>query len=131
MPVAAAYMVPHPPMIVPRVGKGNEKIIAETIRAYEKAAEDIAALKPETIIITSPHATAYADYFHISPGKGASGDFGRFGAPEESFRERYDTELVREICALAKEARFPAGTEGERDRWKSCPGMRRKIRNGG
>ena len=26
------------------------------------------------LIITSPHQIMYADYFHISPGKGASGD---------------------------------------------------------
>lgn len=116
MPVLAAYMVPHPPMIIPAVGKGSEKQVAETIRAYQEVAADIARLRPETVIISSPHAALYADWFHISPGKAAAGDFGRFGAPQVSFRERYDTELVREICTLAKEQDFPAGTAGERER---------------
>ena len=116
MPVLAAYMVPHPPMIIPAVGKGSEQQVAETIRAYQEVAADIARLQPETVIISSPHAALYADWFHISPGKAASGDFGRFGAPRVSFREQYDTELVREICALAKEQDFPAGTLGERER---------------
>ena len=57
MPVLAAYMVPHPPMIVPQIGRGNEKQITETIRAYQQAAEEIAALKPETILISSPQAS--------------------------------------------------------------------------
>ena len=57
MPVLAAYMVPHPPMIVPEVGRGGEKQIEVTRAAYARVAEDIAALKPETVIISSPHAT--------------------------------------------------------------------------
>lgn len=116
MPVIAAYMVPHPPMIVPQVGRGSEKQILKTIQAYETVAAEIAEIRPETIIVTSPHAVMYADYFHISPGKQATGDFGRFRAPEVSFRVRYDTELVKAVCGLAKEKDFPAGELGERDR---------------
>ena len=116
MPIVAAYMVPHPPMIVPQVGRGSEKQITKTIRAYEAVAAGIAGIRPETIIVTSPHAVLYADYFHISPGEDATGDFGSFRAPEVHFAEKYDTELVKAICALAKEKNFPAGTLGERDR---------------
>ena len=116
MGILAAYMVPHPPMIVPQVGRGSEKQIEKTIRAYERVAAEIAELRPETIILSSPHAVLYADYFHISPGKGATGDFGQFRAPEVSFRETYDTELTDRICTIAKEKGFPAGTLGERER---------------
>ena len=116
MPIVAAYMVPHPPMIVPQVGRGSEKQITKTIRAYEAVAAGIAGIRPETIIVTSPHAVLYADYFHISPGEEATGDFGRFRAPEVRCAEKYDTELVKAICALAKGKDFPAGTLGERDR---------------
>ena len=116
MPVLAAYMVPHPPMIVPDIGRGSEKQITKTIRAYEAVAEEIAQLKPETIILSSPHSVLYADYFHVSPGKAAKGDFGRFGAGKVSFQETYDEELCRKICALADAKGFPAGTLGERDK---------------
>ena len=33
MGIAAAFMVPHPPLIVPDVGKGEEKKIMDTIHA--------------------------------------------------------------------------------------------------
>ena len=89
MPVLAAYMVPHPPMIVPQIGKGSEKQITETIQAYEEVASEIAGLRPETIIISSPHSVLYADYFHVSPGKVASGDFGSF-TDEKLRTEIYD-----------------------------------------
>ena len=116
MPVLAAYMVPHPPMIVPDIGRGSEKQITKTIRAYEAVAEEIAQLKPETVILSSPHSVLYADYFHVSPGKAAKGDFSRFGAGKVSFQETYDEELVKKICSLADAKGFPAGTLGERDR---------------
>ncbi len=115
MSVLAAFMVPHPPLIVPEVGKGDERQIAETASAYEQVAAEVAALKPDTLIVTSPHSVMYADYFHISPGSGAEGSFRQFRAPGVRFSERYDTELVKRICALADAERFPAGTLGERD----------------
>ena len=115
MGIIAGFMVPHPPMIVPAVGRGSEAQVEETARAYEKVAEEIAALCPETIVITSPHSIMYADYFHLSPGSSASGSFAAFRAPSVSFDEHYDEELVSEICRLADEEEFPAGTLGERD----------------
>jgi AmmeMemoRadiSam system protein A/AmmeMemoRadiSam system protein B len=115
MSLTAAFMVPHPPMIVPEIGKGSEKQIEDTIGAYEKTADEIERLRPDTIIISSPHSVMYSDYFHISPGKKARGSFSRFGADEVSFDEEYDTELRDRICELAKLNDFPAGTLGERD----------------
>ena len=116
MGIKAAYMVPHPPLIVPAVGRGGEKDIIETTRAYERVAEHIAKIAPDTIIITSPHSVMYADYFHISPGTGSAGDFARFGAPQVSFDVDYDTEFVKRLEVLLKQNKFPAGTQGERER---------------
>ena len=116
MGIIAGFMVPHPPMIVPEIGRGSEAQVADTTAAYERVADEIAALAPETIIITSPHSIMYADFFHISPGRSASGNFAGFRAPGVRFNEEYDTELVREICRLADKEDFPAGTLGERDK---------------
>ena len=115
MPILAGFMVPHPPMIVPDIGKGEEKKIIKTIRAYERVADEVAALKPDTIIVSSPHSIMYADYFHVSPGEKARGSFERFAAGSVSFEETYDSELRDRICEYAEEDGFPAGTLGERD----------------
>ena len=115
MSILAAFMVPHPPLIVPAVGKGEEAQIQETTDSYEEVARQIARLQPDTIIITSPHSVMYADYFHISPGTKASGSFARFNAPQVRFDETYDKKLTDHLCELAEEENFPAGTLGERD----------------
>lgn len=115
MSIIAAFMVPHPPIIVPEIGRGEEKKIQKTIDAYQAAARKIGDMKPETIVLISPHQTMYSDYFHISPGNSASGDFAQFRAPCVQMDVRYDTEFVERLCRLSDAEDFPAGTEGERD----------------
>ena len=112
MAIVGAFMVPHPPLIVPEVGRGGEEQIKETTMAYERVAERIAELEPETIVITSPHTVMYSDYFHISPGNAAMGSFAQFGAGGVRFLEAYDMDLVKEICKQADKQDFPAGTLG-------------------
>lgn len=115
MGILAAYMFPHPPLIIPEVGGGEEKGIQDTVDAYEEAARRIAALEPETIVLLSPHQVMYGDYFHISPGKGAKGDFGQFRAAQVKVEAVYDREFTDRLCCLAAEKELPAGTLGERD----------------
>lgn len=85
MSIEAAFIVPHPPLIIPQIGRGEEKKVSKTIESYRQIADDIAAIKPETIIISSPHSVMYYDYFHISPGSYACGSFADFRAPQVSF----------------------------------------------
>ncbi len=116
MAVTAAIMVPHPPLIVPEIGRGEEKKIQDTINAYKEAARQLSLFMPETIVLISPHQIMYQDYFHISPGKGAKGDFRKFGAPDVKMEVSYDTEFVEELCKEANKRKLSAGTLGERDK---------------
>ena len=109
MSIVSSYMVPHPPLIVSEVGEGKESEVLETIHSYEKIAQDIAIIKPDTIIISSPHAPLYSDYFYLSSGIKVEGSFDKFSAPEVSFSELNDVSLVEKIEELAKIENFPAG----------------------
>lgn len=115
MSIVMAVAVPHPPVILPEIGKGQEREIRRTIEAYRAAADRIRRQKPETLVILSPHATSYADYFHISPGKKARGDFRRFGAKQVEVTAFYDEAFVAALEKNAKRVGIPAGTRGERD----------------
>ncbi len=112
----AGYMVPHPPLAVHEVGRGEENEIRATLDSFAEVAGDIAEIKPDTIIITSPHTVMYRDYFHISPGKGAKGSFRSFRADQVRFSVEYDQDLTRAIADEAESSGFPAGFSGERDR---------------
>ena len=67
------------------------------------------------LIVTTPHLVMYADYFHISPGKGASGDMSVFGAAQTRLAAEYDMELRKEIIHQAENAGIRAGTLGKKD----------------
>ena len=111
MSILASFIVPHPPLIIPNIGKGSEKQVSKTISAYKEIAKQIATLNPETIIISSPHAPMYSDYFYISSSKTLTGNLANFGTPEISFTEEVDTKLVDEISSLAQKYHFPTSKE--------------------
>jgi len=115
MAIIRAYTLPHPPLAVPAVGRGKEKGIGKTLAAFDEVSGEIAELAPDTIVFVTPHNVLYADYFHISPGSSARGDFSRFGISGVSLEAQYDTELAWEISNIAEENGFPAGVQGERD----------------
>ncbi|MCR5477598.1 MAG: AmmeMemoRadiSam system protein A [Lachnospiraceae bacterium] len=115
MGILGGFMVPHPPIILPEIGRGEEEKIRKTTESYKRVAEEIARLRPDTIVISSPHSVMYGDYFHISPGKRAVGDLGAFRAGQVCFDEGYDEAFTKELVRLADAEEFPAGFLGEKD----------------
>ncbi len=115
MPIAAAFAVPHPPLAISGVGRGQESAISSTLEAYREIGRRIARIEPEALVIVSPHATSYYDYFHIAPGKAGSGDFSAYGDPDDVVTAAYDQPLVRAITNEAIKASIPAGTIGAKD----------------
>ncbi len=115
MPIPGAVILPHPPVILPAVGCGREREIRATATACRAAAKQAAAWAPEALVIASPHTVLYSDYFHISPGQGASGGMSAFGAPQVRLEAAYDTKLRQELIRQAEAAGIRAGTLGERD----------------
>lgn len=107
--------MPHPPLIIPEVGKGREKGIQKTVDSCDEVGRRIAALAPQTIVISSPHATLYRDYFHISPGRRARGSFSAYGAWRAAYEATYDVELVGAIEEICAREGIEAGTGYERD----------------
>ena len=115
MAIVFAAMVPHPPLIIPQVGRGEEQLIEKTADAFRSVMLAAAAAQPETVVIISPHAAYAGDYFHISPRSGAAGDLSAFNAASVKANVSYDEEFVRQLCQLAAAEDFPAGTMGERE----------------
>lgn len=117
MPIVASYILPHPPLCVPEIGRGKEKEVANTIAAINKVAKEISELKPDTIVFVSPHQEAYTDYFPIADGEVGNGSFAKFGVPGINYRLFYDRELVKEISIAAKENDIQAGTLTDNERY--------------
>lgn len=116
MAIKAGFILPHPPLIIPEIGRGEQLKIQKTSDAYNNVAKHIAEIKPDTIIVTTPHSIMYSDYIHISPGKGAKGNFREFGHGDISIEAEYDVELIGEISKEAELQGIQAGTLGEKNK---------------
>ena len=115
MKILGAFMVPHPPLIVEEIGGDEIEQIKKTRDSYLEIAKEIGELNPDTIIISSPHAPLYSDYFYLPNGENAIGSFSRFGAPDVKFNQKYDTELIEEVEKLSMEKDFPCGRMNTND----------------
>ena len=114
--IVKAVMVPHPPIALHEVGRGEEEKISATLNAFKAAMKEIADSGPETVIVLSPHAVMYRDWFNVSSGKKTSGSMARFHAGSVKFEKEYDTELTALLDRMFEQDGFAAGTEYDRDR---------------
>lgn len=113
--ICGAIMVCHPPIIIPGVGKGEEKKIADISDAYAKAAKTVCDLDPDTVVIVSPHAPSYIDYIQLTSAPRSRGSLADFNDPNDTFAISNDTELVRKLESMAKKEDFAMGTLGSQN----------------
>lgn len=116
MSILAGYAVPHPPLIIPSVGRGEERGIQTTIDAYREIARRIVALQPETIVISSPHAPLYRDGFHVTTDEVLNGSMEAFRASETTLKAKIDTALTGEIIQAAQQSGIVVAPSTWRDR---------------
>jgi len=87
------YLMPHPPLIIPSVGKGQEREIQNTIDACNQVGEEISKLEPETMVIITPHGTMFSDALAISNEEHIKGDFSQFREFDTYIEGRIDKEF--------------------------------------
>ena len=107
-------IVPHPPIIIPDIGKGRESEISSTIRSMDKLADRLAQTRPEVIIVISPHGTAYYDAMGVVTTKSLRGDLRSWGANNLNFRFNVAPDFTETLQEEAHKANIPIKPIGER-----------------
>ncbi len=107
-------IVPHPPIIVPDIGRGRESEISSTIDAMEKVALALSQAKPDLIYVISPHGTAHYQAMGVVTTKTLKGDLRSWGADNLHFRFDNDAEAVDALQTEAKAEKVPLVPIGER-----------------
>ncbi|MGL4338180.1 MAG: AmmeMemoRadiSam system protein A [Turicibacter sp.] len=95
--MAQYYLLPHPPIMVPSVGKGREQEIKRTIDACYQVKEEIEAHRTETLIVITPHGPIFSDAVAIVTERELSGDLSKFGVYEDALTYEVDLELTDAI----------------------------------
>lgn len=91
------YLMPHPPIIIPDIGCGEEKKIEKTAVACEKIGREIADIKPDTIVIVTPHGPMFSDAVAMSAGKHIYGDLSQFRCSNIKMNLDLDEEFVTNL----------------------------------
>ncbi|MDD4272039.1 MAG: AmmeMemoRadiSam system protein B [Patescibacteria group bacterium] len=79
MPIVFSAIAPHPPILIPAIGKENISRLKATADSYLKLEQDLYASQAETIIIISPHGHLQEEAFTINLSPEFKGDFKAFG----------------------------------------------------
>ena len=69
MPIISAAIVPHPPVLIPNIGKENVNRLKATRDAYERLEHNLYSGQIDTLIIISPHGQMHLESFtmNLSP----------------------------------------------------------------
>ncbi len=102
------YLMPHPPLIIPQVGRGQEKQIQKTIDSCNAVGLEIDKSDIRTIIVITPHGTVFRDAVALMEVENLKGDFGKFGAKQVGFDIKIDLALTHEIIKEAGKAQITA-----------------------
>ncbi|TCT15512.1 hypothetical protein EDC18_103217 [Natranaerovirga pectinivora] len=107
MPILGTYLMPHPPIILPEVGQGQERRIQDTINSLNAIGKDIKEKSPSTIVIITPHGTMFNDAISMVNESSIEGDLSMFGVPEVSMKCLINQKLTGEIETLSNDENVP------------------------
>jgi AmmeMemoRadiSam system protein A/AmmeMemoRadiSam system protein B len=98
-------IAPHPPIMVPEVGRESIRDVLDSIDAMAELARRVIDSGAETVVLISPHAPLEADSFVAYNAPEVVGDFSRFNAPSTYFTAQVDEELldaIRDVAAASE-----------------------------
>lgn len=104
MSLQGFYLLPHPPIVIPEIGKGEEQKILTTSTSLQTVGKDIAQKAPGTIILITPHGTMFQDAISLSYEDEIAGNMKKFDAPTVSMKLAIHKALTKRIYELASEA---------------------------
>ena len=88
---------PHPPIIIPTIGKDNLSKVDKTVLAMEKLEHEVYASQPDLILIISPHGHMLSDAFSVNLHTKYQVDFEAFGDWQTKMEFKSSPEFISKI----------------------------------
>lgn len=101
-----AGIAPHPPIMIPEVGREAIAEVRASIEAMRELTERIIESGAETLVLVSPHAPLAARAFVAYQDEQLYGDFANFRAPDAHVEAPLDKEMLDAISRAAIEERL-------------------------
>jgi len=94
-----SLFVPHPPIVLQAIGGYEVKHVEKTRRSLFALAEGLAADKPDTLIISTPHNVALKDRVGVLQAEAYAGSFAPFGHAELRYECDADPGLAASLVS--------------------------------
>lgn len=99
MSILIGAISPHPPLLIPEIGRGEIKNVKKTDESLKLVSEKFNEFDLDTIIFISPHAPFIKNCVSIYSDEILYGDFSQFGYSEVSFEIENDVETMNLIIS--------------------------------
>ncbi|MDF1497839.1 MAG: AmmeMemoRadiSam system protein B [Patescibacteria group bacterium] len=101
-----ALICPHPPILIPSIGKEYFSTIKSTTKAMNELGNEIRKKEIDTIVVVSPHGPVQMDAMSISSDEFLEGDFLQF-RDSTSIKIQNNLDLVSNIKKISKIRKIP------------------------
>ena len=105
-PIVFSGIAPHPPIMVPEVGRDSIAEVRRSIDAMAELTNRIIASGAETVVLISPHAPLAKDAFIAYQDAQLYGNFADFRAPDTQLEAALDGELLNAITRVAADEKY-------------------------
>lgn len=98
--IVFSAIVPHSPLLLPTLGKDQQKKLNKTLAAYRVLAADLNDANPDAIFVITPHGVIIPEAFSLSISKTYRVDLKEFGDFLTTAEFRGDLQLTEKIRQL-------------------------------
>jgi len=110
MAIIFGAICPHPPLLLPTIGKEQTEKLQQTKQAFKKLEEELYLSKPDTILIISPHGLISPGIFHLNLAEKFYSNLGEFGDFKTKLEKNGDIALASTIKQAAEVEDVPVST---------------------
>lgn len=107
MPVVFGGVTPHPPLLIPEIGKDAIDKVRATQEGLRCFANRLIDTRPELLLFVTPHGPVFHEGLSIFTVSKLTGDFRHFGAPQVKIEADNYIPLARKILSEANSSNFP------------------------
>ncbi len=99
-------IAPHPPIIIPEIGKENLKRVKKTVEGMKVLGKRVKNNSPELILIITPHGLCAHKEPSVSSHPLLEGDFGQFGFPQIKISMETDLNFIETLKEVSVQKKY-------------------------
>ena len=105
--------MPHPPVLIPEIGRGREFEAIKTLEGIKQLTSGLK--KPDLLLILSPHQPYASGALFVNTANSYNGSFALFGVPDIKVNPVSPADNTRELCEYLQKSDVEVYTQNYED----------------